>query len=680
MHNQQVHEVVPVVSSNNMLPTAPILPPNNPVHKNPQVGLRQQHFRNVQEAKKWIDRVKIPPHVDPDTDATINAVDANRQAWVEAMIDAVYDLQHCQDSAQMKAHFTPTHKSCFQDIEVEAACHVLADALVEHCRLGFRGLDKFNVLNNTVARNPVDETTNCYDRANNILTALRTWKSICKGIVEEADKKWQLVNAPLSTIKKKNTEASANTRKKVNAVAGKNARQQVMAIKQSGRASIASPSLGTSAKLSHANTPDSFGVYQLQQAPSPQNTTISSAPHGLGSVSRAIARPTAGFFGRPTIGRSQTASTMRLGLEIVPHDNAVTATEPIDRPSQAGYQSNSSTLGDLGVVSDEQIADDVELRDEHLNEGFDGTNPFTGLSKLSYDPHLDAEALFAGGLDGFGASCSSFGPTGDAFQMFEVDSPLRVYPAGLPSSDFLAMPSLLPPAYEQQSPFQDAPPYGAPQSTCVPPRAQTPFMPSNSLTSPCPSASAMNQNYGENVQHSPNSSDFGNTSNTSSHNHYNATHQSIDQRTYYLGPGGLAAPVIPTPVFSRTSSSMSNAQPRNDTHVNRAQDVSVASNTQAAQTSNQAPQPIMHSNYTNVGSKRAREEQMNEAPLPQSRRTKRNDTGAYYSDDTCPSINTEDQVVSSHGDSESSGNLGPMAGDREAGNGDRGASLDEDML
>jgi hypothetical protein len=71
---------------------------------------------------------------------------------------------------------------------------------------------------------------------------------------------------------------------------------------------------------------------------------------------------------------------------------------------------------------------------------------------------------------------------------------------------------------------------------------------------------------------------------------------------------------------------------------------------------------------------------MKEAPLPQSRRTKRNDTGAYYSDDTCPSINTEDQVVSSHGDSESSGNLGPMAGDKEAGNGDRGASLDEDML
>jgi hypothetical protein len=37
----------------------------------------------------------------------------------------------------MRAHFLTTDRSAFQDMEVEAACHVLVDVLIDHCRFGF---------------------------------------------------------------------------------------------------------------------------------------------------------------------------------------------------------------------------------------------------------------------------------------------------------------------------------------------------------------------------------------------------------------------------------------------------------------------------------------------------------------------------------------------------------------
>jgi hypothetical protein len=667
MNNQEVHQNAPVVGSNSMVPTAPTLPPNNLVHQNHQVSVQQQHFRNVQEAKNWIDRVKVPPHVDPTTDATINAVDANRQAWVGAMIDAVYDLQQCQDGAKMKGHFTPTHKSCYQDIEVEAACHVLADALIEHCRLGFRGLDKFNALNNTVARNPVDETTNCYDRANNVLIALRTWKSICKGMIEEADKKWQLVNAPLSTIKKKNTEASANTRKKVNAIAGKNARQQVTSIKQSGRVSIASPSLkATSPESSRGTTPDGFGVFQLQPAPTTHNSTAASPRNDLESAPRAISRLTTGSFGRPATGQCQAASTMRRDRKFAPHDNTDTATELVDRPSEAEYQKNSSRLRGLEVVSD-------ELREEHPTGDFDSANPFAGLSKLSYDPCLDADALFAGGLDGFGASYSSAGLTGDAFTLFNVNSPLGAYPVGILAPNYPPVPDLPPPTYGSRPPLLQTPSHDAAKFSSVPHQSQAPrplFTHSMHLPSLAPAAT----NKGENVQNNP--SDFSNMAD------FNNVYNHNDHRNYFFGQGSLHE-VTCSPSVAKSShsaiSSMGNAQPRIDAQVNNAQDVKIAPNTQAAHTSTQLPHSV-HSDYAHMGSKRSREEQMNEVFLPPSSRVKRNGTGAYYFGQTVSGTGSEEEAIDISGDGENSGNPGPVADGVEAGIGNGGAPMDDDIL
>jgi hypothetical protein len=266
-----------------------MFPPVNYVYQHDRTRGRRLAFKDAQDAHNWLDAIKVRPHIDPTTDFTIDLVDANRQAWVVAMIDAVYDLDHCKDGSKMKAHFIPTGRSYFEVFEVEAACHILVDVLIEHCRNGFRSLQKFNHLINNKSSVADDKTVNCEDRGANVLIALRTWKSICKGMIEEAGKKWQLVNAPLSTMARKVIEANGNTKKKSAATAGKNARKELKAIKQSVPAPTVSYGLEVAqAELPTASSPTGQGPQPSQKYPSPQQSATSSKPESLQFSPRKI--------------------------------------------------------------------------------------------------------------------------------------------------------------------------------------------------------------------------------------------------------------------------------------------------------------------------------------------------------------------------------------------------------
>jgi hypothetical protein len=187
-------------------------PPDNSVHMINANGTRQLAFSNVNDANSWL-HISLPPPLAPHEDSTISFVDLNRAHFVRELVDAVYDLRLCVDGPKMQNHFLPYGNSYFSNLEVEAACHVLLDRLIELCRTGFRGLRKFNM--HTLKRCPdADKTANCFTRYTNTLNALRTWKSICKGMIEEDAKKWQLVNAPLAMIGRKKTDQRGNRLKK----------------------------------------------------------------------------------------------------------------------------------------------------------------------------------------------------------------------------------------------------------------------------------------------------------------------------------------------------------------------------------------------------------------------------------------------------------------------------------
>jgi hypothetical protein len=317
MNAQQTYQDTPVTSSYYTFPVHRAFPPDDFVHRRGSDGTRQLAFSNVHDANNWLGAVKAHPCIDPATDPTIDMIDANRQVWVAAMVDAVHDLSHCKDGPKMKAHFLPSRKSTsFQNLEVEAACHMLLDVLIQHCQHGFRDMRKFNLLNQ---KSPVedDKTVNCQGRANNVLVALRTWKSICKGMIEETDKKWQLVNAPLSTMNRKVLESMGNSKKKSNSSAGNTARKELQAIQQSSEAAAHSPSpQGAPADLSTAYSPTDSGIQLLPQHLPPQDNTISLKPQDLGFVSRNYTPDSVQHLGQPhTESFRPTSAHTFAGLE-----------------------------------------------------------------------------------------------------------------------------------------------------------------------------------------------------------------------------------------------------------------------------------------------------------------------------------------------------------------------------
>jgi hypothetical protein len=126
----------------------------------------------------------------------------------------VFGLTHCKDNTNVQHHFQGIGKAAFSDLEVEYACHKLFAVLIQRCRTGFRGLPKNNILI-TPKGLDADKTANCGTRFQNVLNALWTWKPVCKNMIETDDKKWELVNAPLSLMVKKDRQKNSNDFKRI---------------------------------------------------------------------------------------------------------------------------------------------------------------------------------------------------------------------------------------------------------------------------------------------------------------------------------------------------------------------------------------------------------------------------------------------------------------------------------
>ncbi|KAH7394862.1 hypothetical protein DE146DRAFT_63839 [Phaeosphaeria sp. MPI-PUGE-AT-0046c] len=200
----------------------------------PGAAVRTLQFQNTDEAKAWLHAVTMPPPIDPRLDTTINTIAADRGTWVLDMMDAIYDLSACHDNEKMKDHFRPHKTSFIIEREAEAACHILFDCLIDYCRKGFRGLPKTNItMTKGKKHHESDSTSNCQKRAENVILALRTWKSICKSIIEEDTKKWQLVNTPLAVMGKKEAERKCNSTKKKTSEEGKKAKDELVVMKRS---------------------------------------------------------------------------------------------------------------------------------------------------------------------------------------------------------------------------------------------------------------------------------------------------------------------------------------------------------------------------------------------------------------------------------------------------------------
>ena len=161
--------------------------------------------------------VTLGPKVPPARDATINHVKSRQEQYIREMIQAVFNMDGIHDNPTFggRKMFIHGHKSQVSGYDVEAACRALFAAIISRCEFGYRGSAHANrLLNQGKNFEHVDRDGNCQTRIDNIIKALKEWKSICKEIVLTDSKIYNLANAPASVWQDKMEQKINNETKK----------------------------------------------------------------------------------------------------------------------------------------------------------------------------------------------------------------------------------------------------------------------------------------------------------------------------------------------------------------------------------------------------------------------------------------------------------------------------------
>jgi hypothetical protein len=179
------------------------------------------------EASAYRYRVTRAPDIVPATDPTIQKVLQSREQYVGRMVHAMWDLSTAEDSTysrrQERNLFTLGEDHAFSAYDVEAACRVLFDIVIDRCQNGFRGSRCQNMdqcqngvrgsRNQNLAEgnkatrrrnwHQEDTTANCGTRMENVISCLRKWKSACRDVMYEDSKMVSMANHPLACARAK---------------------------------------------------------------------------------------------------------------------------------------------------------------------------------------------------------------------------------------------------------------------------------------------------------------------------------------------------------------------------------------------------------------------------------------------------------------------------------------------
>lgn len=138
------------------------------------------------------------------SDATIARVKARQENYIYQMVRAMFKIDTTKDNHTFEgiSWFTHGHENVVSACDVEAACRVLFKAIIDRCEIGCCGLEREDRLSKRYPAK-VDLDGTCEARINNVVLALREWKSVCKDVLTSNSKIEQLANAPASLAKDK---------------------------------------------------------------------------------------------------------------------------------------------------------------------------------------------------------------------------------------------------------------------------------------------------------------------------------------------------------------------------------------------------------------------------------------------------------------------------------------------
>ncbi|KAH7333796.1 hypothetical protein BKA66DRAFT_615184 [Pyrenochaeta sp. MPI-SDFR-AT-0127] len=273
----------PIVSGR-AAPAGHAPPPEDFVHYFNHNGQYQLAFSDATAAVAWHQTVTQGPQVDPNADHTIAAVQLRRVDYIATMVEAVYDRSVCQEKhgSRILNIFIQGKESYISPLEIEAACHMLFDLVIQRCRIGFQGQSKFNLLvgkGKDSMDGHVDCTANCYRRITNVIQALREWKSICREMIQEEPKARRLVNAPMKLCEMKLAESKCNKKKASTNKEGKEAKEKLSKIRDSSIAPINNPIASSAVTNKPSKVDASATPTRRKRQPRKQKIAATVQPH-----------------------------------------------------------------------------------------------------------------------------------------------------------------------------------------------------------------------------------------------------------------------------------------------------------------------------------------------------------------------------------------------------------------
>ncbi|KAI5377176.1 hypothetical protein J4E82_003968 [Alternaria postmessia] len=174
------------------------------------------YFQNSEEAKEYRRkkmRFNREPWREPANDPTIEHVERNRNINVERIYNAMICGDYARDNAGSTALKRWVEEPHYQSDLVEAYAHKVFDCLIEQVKMGFRGWQQNDYVNDERKGEDEDKDTNCAGRLDNIVEALRLEKTICENVMCSA---WQIrmfVNAPKAYSKRKDQNRVGNSKR-----------------------------------------------------------------------------------------------------------------------------------------------------------------------------------------------------------------------------------------------------------------------------------------------------------------------------------------------------------------------------------------------------------------------------------------------------------------------------------
>lgn len=153
------------------------------------------------------------PYIHPEDDPSILEIENDRRQQVGRIYDAMIRADRARDNSGSIAMKRWVHAAHYKPDLVEAFAHKVFDCLLIQVKEGFRGWHHNDYVDDDRKGEKEDRDADCMARLENIIDALEREKTICEDVVNSASQIRMFVNAPIAYAARKYQNRVGNSKR-----------------------------------------------------------------------------------------------------------------------------------------------------------------------------------------------------------------------------------------------------------------------------------------------------------------------------------------------------------------------------------------------------------------------------------------------------------------------------------